>query len=150
MQARVKRKTLQIQAVFKQIAITDIDRSVNNNVVPTRCGKILLLYAAISFLHIVRSFSGLFAVVEQTPERQKIVHTKRRSASGDAIEGIFRHHVRDVGQQGFKLAAGVVIEDPVFAPGELSGHQLVLSATQRMKRMGYAELAWGVPQTTCT
>ncbi len=115
----------------------------------TRCGKILLPNAAIFSLHTLRPFPGLFAVVKETPELQKIVHTKRRSASGDAIKGIFRHHVRHVGQQGFKLAAGVVIEDPVLAPIQSPRYQLVFSTAERMERMGDPESAYGLSGTTC-
>ena len=43
----------------------------------SRCGEILLSYAAILSLHILRFFPGLFALVEKAPQFQEIVHTKR-------------------------------------------------------------------------
>jgi hypothetical protein len=43
----------------------------------SRCGEILLSYAAILSLHILSSFPRLFALVEKTPQFQEIVHTKR-------------------------------------------------------------------------
>jgi hypothetical protein len=55
---------------------------------PTWCGKIILPNAARFSLHILRSLSGCLALVEEAPELQKIVHTKRRAASGDATEVI--------------------------------------------------------------
>jgi hypothetical protein len=43
----------------------------------SQCGEILLSYAAILSLHILRSFPGLFALVEKAPQFQEIVDTKR-------------------------------------------------------------------------
>ncbi len=43
----------------------------------SRYGEVLLSYAAILSLHILRSFPGLFALVEKAPQFQEIVHTKR-------------------------------------------------------------------------
>ena len=97
----------------------------------------------------MRSLGGLFSRVEKAPEFQKVVNTKRGAASGDAIEGIFRDHVRHVGQQRLKLPAWVVIEDPILTPGEFPRHQFVLGTTKRMKGMGYAESACGGSHTTC-
>jgi hypothetical protein len=115
----------------------------------TQCGKITLPSAARFSLHTLRSFPVLSVLVKEAPELQEIVHTKCRPASGDAIEGILRHHVRHIGQQGLKLAARVVIEDAVLTPGEFPRHQFVLGATQWVKGMGYAEPARGSSHTTC-
>ena len=132
--------------------ITDIKHSQeldNNGVAPAGCGEILLPTAARFSLHTLSSFPGLLVLVEKAPEFQKIVHTKRRPASGNAMEVIFRYHVRHIGQQGLKLAARVVIEDAVLTPGEFPRHQLVLGATQWVKGMGYAEPALRSSHTTC-
>lgn len=109
----------------------------------------ILPHAARFYLHIKRSFPSLLALVEEAPELQKIVHPKRGSASGDAIESILRHDVRYVGQQGFKLPARVVVEDPILTPAQFPRHQLVLGATVWMEGMGYAESARGGSHTTC-
>jgi hypothetical protein len=42
-----------------------------------RCGIILLSHAAIFILHILRSLADLLALIEELPELQKVVHTKR-------------------------------------------------------------------------
>jgi hypothetical protein len=114
------------------------------------CGIILLSNAAIFTLHILRSVAGWFTPVEQVPELQQIVHAKGGPASRDAMEGVCRHHVRHIGQQGLQLPVRVVIEDPILTPGELPRHQLVLGTTKRVKRMADAESACGGPRTTCS
>ncbi len=43
----------------------------------SQCGKILLSYAAILSLHTLRSFPGLFALIEKAPQFQEVVHSKR-------------------------------------------------------------------------
>ena len=122
---------------------------VDDDVGLFRCGKILLLNATIFPLHTLRSFPGLFALVQQTPEFQKIVHTKRRSASGDVIEGILRHQIRHVAQKRLERAGLVVVEDPILTPGEFPRHQLVLGATEWVKWMDYVEPACSASHTTC-
>ncbi len=113
------------------------------------CGNIILTTAAIFSLRILPSFSGFLALVEEAPQLQQIVHTECRPASGDAAEGIFRHHVGHVGQQGLKLAAGVVVENPILAPVQSAGDQLILNTAEWMERMGDPESACGLSRTTC-
>jgi hypothetical protein len=121
----------------------------DNDVGLFRCGKILLSNAARFSLHTLRSFPGLFALVHEMPELQKIVHTKRRSASGDVIEGILRHQIRHVAQKRLECAGLVVVEDPILTPVKFPRHQLVLSATEWVKWMDYAEPACGGSHTIC-
>jgi hypothetical protein len=64
------------------------------------------------------------------------------------IERVCRDHVCHIGQQGLKLPACVVIEDPILTPGELPSHQFVLDPMKRMKRMGYVESPCGGSHTT--
>ena len=123
--------------------------AADNDVGLFQCGKIPLLNAVIFSLHTLRSYPGLFALVQQTPELQKIVRTKRRSASGDVIEGILRHQIRHVAQKRLERAGLVVVEDPILTPGEFPRHQLVLGALEWVKWMDYAELACIAPHTTC-
>jgi hypothetical protein len=92
---------------------------------------------------------GFLTSVEKAPQFQKIVHAKRRSASGHAIKGVCRRHVRHIGQQGLELPAWTVVEDPILTPGELPRYQFVFGATKWMKGMGYTESSCSGPYTIC-
>ena len=146
MQEYVKRKLLKIAATIANYG-KKTGRQTMKPAGP--CGKILLPNAAIFSLHTLRSFPGLCALVQETPELQKIVHPKRRSASGDVIEGILRHQIRHVAQKRLERTGFVVVEDPILTPVQFPRHQLVLGATEWVKWMDYAEPACGGSHTTC-
>jgi hypothetical protein len=112
-------------------------------------GKFLLTYAAILSLHIHGSLSAHLVLFEETSQFQQIIDPKCRSTCRDAIEGVSLNNVCHVGHQGFKPAAGVVIEDPVLAPGELPRHQLVLRTAKRMERMDDPKSTYADAGTTC-
>ena len=115
----------------------------------SRFGKFLLTYAAILYLHIHCSLFACLVLFAEASQFQEIVDPKCRSTCGDAIEGVSLNHVCHVGHQGFKPAAGVVIEDPVFAPGKLPRHQLVLRTVEGMERMDDPKSTYADSGTTC-
>jgi hypothetical protein len=112
-------------------------------------GKFLLTSAAILYLHTHSSRSARLVLFEEASQFQQIIDPKCRSTCGDAIEGVSLNHVCHVGHEGFKPAAGVVIEDPVLAPGELPRHQLVLGTAEGMERMDDPKSTYADAGTTC-
>jgi hypothetical protein len=112
-------------------------------------GKFLLTSAAILYLHTDGSLFGRLVLFEEALQFQQIIDPKCRSTCGDAIEGVPLNNVCHVGHEGFKPAAGVVIKDPVLAPGELPRHQLVLGAAEGMKRMDDPKSTYADAGTTC-
>jgi len=116
-----------------------------------------ILNTAKFFCHIRRYYiytSNTFlfdlpVLFEEAAQRQEIIDPKCRSARRDAIKGVSLNNVCHVGHQGFKLAAGVVIEDPVLAPGEFPGHQLVLRTAKGMERMDDPKSTYAVAGTSC-
>ncbi len=88
--------------------------------------------------------------IQPLPQFQKIIHTERRTTSGNSSECVGRGQVCDIDQKGFQSPIGAIIKNTLLSPTEMPTDHLILIAYQRMKRMGDAESTGEVIITTCS